>query len=128
MKFDFTEIMGKRTDAELLEILTMKQNEYQPEALSAAKAELSNRNLSVEETDSAKQEIQKKENARIEQANIPLALSGKLFTFFSPGWGILFVARALKAEGYDRKYKDIWRWTLSGVGFYAVLLILLFNL
>ncbi len=128
MDVNYTEIMAKRTDAELLEILTIKQDDYQPEAIAAAKAELENRNLTVEETESAKQEVENQEKAKIEQANIPLALSGKIFTFFSPGWGILFVARALKAEGYEQKHKDIWRWTLCGFGFYFILIFILFNL
>jgi hypothetical protein len=78
--------------------------------------------------DEATQTAKSKEQARIDQTKVPLALSGKIFNFFFPGWVALFVARALKAEGYEQKYKDLWRWSLAGFAFYAIILIILFNL
>lgn len=128
MENDFAEIMSKLTNAELLEIIEVKSDEYEPEALAAAKNELKQRNITKLDTYLAKREIQEKENVKAEQANIPLANSGKIFSFFFPGWGILFVARALKAEGYEHKYRDIWRYTLFGVTFYILLFIILSSL
>ena len=61
MKVDFSEIMAKQSDADLLEILTIKQSEYQPEAIAEAKAEFLDRKLDIEKIESAKQEVIEKE-------------------------------------------------------------------
>ncbi len=55
--------MEQRTDSELMEILTKDRDEYQPEALKAAEAELEKRKLTVDQIESAKQEIKTKEQA-----------------------------------------------------------------
>ena len=60
--------MRKRTDSELLEIITVLRNDYQVEAVIAAEAELKNRKLTVEQLaeireqlDSKKQEQDRKD-------------------------------------------------------------------
>lgn len=45
--------MERRTDSELIEILTKDRDEYQPEALIAAKTELERRKLSVGQIETA---------------------------------------------------------------------------
>lgn len=124
MKSDFKEIMAKRSDAELIEILTKKQDEYQHEALEAAKSELESRNLSTEKIRSAEQEIESKEKAVAENANLPLETTWKILTFVFPGIPNFLIARAIKAEGYERKWKEAWRWTFYGFGFYIALFLL----
>jgi hypothetical protein len=107
----------------LLEIITIKSNEYQPEAISAAQAEIEKRNLSVEKTESAQKEVTKKEKLRIYNKNVPLGIGRKIITFFFPGIPNILIARTLKAEGFDRKWKEGWRWTIYGVLFYISLFI-----
>jgi hypothetical protein len=128
MSVNFKEIMTQRSDAELIEILTKKQEEYQPEAISAAEVELEKRNLSFDKMESAKQELIDKEKIIEENANKPLGIGWKLVTFFVPGIPNFLIARTLKAEGYERKWKEAWRWTFYGIAFYASLVFLVLML
>ena len=57
----FIEAMEKRSDSELLEIVTKLRNDYQPEAVEAAELVIKNRNLSTDQIEQAKQEIKEKE-------------------------------------------------------------------
>ncbi len=43
---NYLEVMAKKSDSELLEIVTKLKDDYQPEAVEAAKEEIKNRNLS----------------------------------------------------------------------------------
>ena len=45
MTKDFSQVMSERTDKQLVEIVTLKREEYQPEAIMAAEKELSNRQI-----------------------------------------------------------------------------------
>ena len=128
MQTDFNKIMSHQSDAELIEVLTRKQEEYQPEALLAAKAEIDKRELSVESMESAKQEVELKHITKKENANTPLGTGWKICTFLLPGILNILIASAIKAEGYERKWKDAWRWTFYGVGFYIGLIILCYFL
>lgn len=47
MQNAFTEAMQSRSDKQLVDIVTLHRNDYQPEALQAAEAELLRRNLDV---------------------------------------------------------------------------------
>ena len=119
--------MEQRTDAELLEIVTQKSEDYQQDAIKAAEAELAKRNLSAEDTEIAHSELAQKEKDILEKANTPLGVGWKLFTFFVPGVPNFLIDRVLKAEGYDRKWREAWRWTLYGIIFYVVLVFLAFT-
>jgi len=123
MDDNFAEIMPKRSNAELIEIVTKTSNDYQQEALDAAEKELENRNLTVDQVESAKQEIEIKQKLIKENANVPLGIGWKLLTFFIPGILNFFIARTLKAEGYERKWRDAWHWTFYGIAFYAIFTI-----
>lgn len=128
MNVDLKEIMAQRSDAELIEILTKKQEDYQPEALSAAEAELEKRNLSVEKIESAEQELEDKEKTIKEIANTPLGIGWKLLTFFVPGYNILYFILLKAEEGYERKWREAWHWTCYGIVFYASLVFLSYML
>jgi hypothetical protein len=119
----FIRIMEQRTDSELMEILTKDRDEYQPEALIAAETELERRKLSVGQFETAKQEIREKEQSIKDKANMPLGIGWKLLTFLVPGIPNFLIARTLKAEGYDRKWKEAWHWTFYGFGFYIGLFL-----
>ena len=64
----------------------------------------------------------------LEKAATPLNIEWKILTFLFPGMLQLIFSTAFKAEGYDRKAKDLTRWTLLGFGFYTLLLIAAFML
>ena len=84
---EFIEVMKNRSDSELLEIVTKFKEKYQVEAVKAAESELKSRNLTTENLDSAKQEIDKKtkesDNLNIENkkngSSVWLIFSGIIF-------------------------------------------------
>jgi len=50
MQFDFTREMAKRTDEELIQVLTVDRDNYLPEAVAAATKEFENRKLDNEKS------------------------------------------------------------------------------
>lgn len=122
---DFTKVMSERSDEQLIEIVTRQRNDYQPQALEAAEKELERRNLSTEILRGADQRIAQKNEAVAEKANKPLGPVPKALAFLFPGF-IFFLAMLLfKADGYDRRSRELGRWTLYGVGFYLALIALI---
>jgi hypothetical protein len=57
MNTDFKDVMSKRTDEELIKIVTIDRNKYQPLAIESAEEEIKNRNI---------------DNAKIEKVNAEL--------------------------------------------------------
>jgi len=58
MKSDFSEVMSNRTDEELVKIVTVQRNDYQPEAVIAAEKEIEKRNLDINKIEEIKNEIE----------------------------------------------------------------------
>ena len=117
----FADAMAGRSDAELVEILTKRRNDYQPDALAVAEMELVKRNLTTEQVEQAKQSVELKDQEIQQRANEPLGAGWKLLTFLIPGIINFMIAGTLKADGYDRKFREAWRWTFYGFGFYLSL-------
>ena len=131
MANDFTEIMAKRSDSELLEIATKLKDDYQPEAVTAAELEIKNRNLSTEQLENAEIEIKEKEISLAEKENEPLG-TGQKILFFIFFWGVIpwGMARTFKANGYLKKYKDAWKFMKYGLfaflGFNAIMFLIIY--
>jgi hypothetical protein len=125
MENKFAEAMVKRTYAELHEIVGKLRNEYEPEAVAAAEAEVARRNLTGEKIEPKENIFRTQKKLIADKANAPLQIYWKIITFLLPGLLILLFADDLKAEGYERRYKEVWRWFFYGAGFYIGLLILL---
>jgi len=121
----FSEVMRQRSDAELLEIVTVLKDDYQPEAVTAATHELESRNLSSEALKMAEHELQQKQIATEEKANTPLDLKWKVLCLLFPGIMNLFLAFIFMGQGHKRKFKEAWGWTLYGFGFYFGLVMLM---
>lgn len=121
---EFTAAMALRTDAELLEIVGKDRADYTAEAIEAAEAELQKRNLSSEKVELAEKEIKRKEADILEKAQAPLESHWKILMFLAPGILALLIAGTYKADGFDQKYKESWKWTLYGIGFYVSMVIL----
>ena len=129
MENEFTDVMAKRPDSELLEIVTKRRNDFQPAAIEAAEFEIEKRNLSTEQIETAKKEIEKKESQLAEKENEPLATIQKIL-FFIFFWGIVpwGMAGTFKANGYLRKHKDAWKIMKYGFftffGFFGILILI----
>ena len=125
MTNEFEAVMAKRTDAELLIIVNSPAGDYQPLALEAANREFEKRNLSKEQLTSAITEIKHKERAVEAKSDEPLGTISKIIAFLFPGLLVVLFAVTYKADGYNRKYKEMIRWTLYGVCFYVGFLIII---
>lgn len=115
MENKFFESMEKRSDSELLEIVTKLRNDYQPEAVEAAELVIKNRNLSTDQIEHAKQEIIEKEISNAEKENESLSVVQKIL-FFIFFWGVIpwAMAGTFKANGFLKKNKDAWRFMKYG--------------
>lgn len=119
MENEFDNVMQKRSDADLIKILSGPPDDYQPIALNAAKREFERRNLSDIQIATAKQQIIQKQQIDQTRADMPLGTLPKIFAFLFPGILLLASAGIFKADGYDRKAKELTRYTLYGFGFYV---------
>jgi uncharacterized RDD family membrane protein YckC len=63
MNTDFMDVMAKRTDEELIKIVTVDRGEYQPEGVKAAEEELKKRNVDYIKIEQVKAEL----TAKIEE-------------------------------------------------------------
>ncbi|MFH2143093.1 MAG: hypothetical protein ABIJ97_11755 [Bacteroidota bacterium] len=130
MENEFKSVMGTRTDAELIEIVTELKNDYQPDAVIAAQEEIIIRNLTPDKVKKAEEkEKQEEKKAEIESrnkdnTNVPLQIYWKIITLISPGLFNLLIGENYKKEGFERRYKEMWRWTFYGLGFYIFLFFL----
>jgi len=125
MENEFDNVMRKRTDADLIKILDSSPDDYQPAALDAAKREFDRRNLSQEQVTIVHQKIEQEQLVDEERSNAPLSIFPKVFAFIFPGLLLIIFAGTYKADGYDRKAKELVKWTLYGFGFYISIPILI---
>jgi hypothetical protein len=125
MKNEFAEVMQTRTDADLIKILNSTRGDYQTDAMDAAKLEFDRRNLSEQQISTIKENIKQEDQVNEVKANEPLGSSWKALSFIFPGIIQIMFAGTFKRDGYDRKYKDLIKFTLYGYAFYIECIILL---
>jgi hypothetical protein len=124
----FTEVMANRTYDELHEIVGKLRDEYEPEAVAAAEAEVEKRNLAGEKVQPIEKDTRTKKQLKDEKANEPLQTHWKILTLLLPGLLNLMIADELKAEGYERKHREIWNWFFYGLGLYILILLIVISL
>ena len=95
MKQDFTEVMSKRTDEELIEIVKVKRNDYQPEAVEAAEKELDKRQVNSEQVEQVEQELTKKEIKKNEIDSSKVTTLTRFIHFFIDMIGFFLTAMIL---------------------------------
>ena len=128
MNFDFKNEMIKRSDTELIQILTVDKNNYLPEALTAAKEEFEKRNLQNEKIEIITKEIIQETEIKNKKSNEPLDIGIKVSTFLFPVILTIILSGYYKSQGYDKKSKDLVLWTLGGICFYIIFGIVIANL
>ena len=149
MNKDFSESMSQRSDKQIVDILTTKRSEYQPEAIAAAESEADKRKLNV--SDFVLSNATKTLDLDIKDAKLEWYY--KVSTFIFPALltrfivfivksnpelyllqlltipicivGQVYIFRKLKAEGFVKKSLEFKKWTINSYIFYFALFILL---
>jgi hypothetical protein len=125
MQNQFASQMATRTNPELLKILNEQRNDYQPEPIIAAEEEFAKRNLTNNEVAAAKSKIETERNFDEKRASEPLDPGMKIACAMFPGVLQIIYSKIYIAEGYDRKARELVRWTIYGFSFYFGLVILM---
>lgn len=125
---DFSRIMRSKSDEQLIEILTRFRNEFDPSAVEAAREEVIRRDLKHDHLVTVHANVDRKFEHAEAKAGLPLGTGWKVLSFLFPGVINLLAAAILKVDGFERKYRELKRWTLYGAAFYVALIILLVNL
>jgi hypothetical protein len=125
MQIDFKIEMAKRTDEELIRILTVDKVNYLPAALAAANEEFNKRDLQTEKVNLITADVSQKKEQENVRANESLFVGVKILSFLIPLVFTLILSGYYKADGYDRKARELGTWTLYGFCFYFVLTIVL---
>ena len=105
---EFWENLSKKTDAELYEMLA-HSDDYEPDALEAAKEELHKRNLAPDKVARLESVTQSQKTTQETRANEPLGwpLRILIFVLCSGISGAIF-AVYYDSKGFKRKAKDCW--------------------
>ena len=125
MNFDFSQAMKQASNVELIRIVTIARGDYQESAILAAEEEIARRNLSDAEVEKLKQVNNVKKNIEDAKANEPLDLHWKILTLIFPMIFTFILSGYYKSEGYDKKGRDLVKWTFLGFGFYISLIIII---
>lgn len=124
MEFNFTQTMQNETDENLIKIVTVDRDGYQPDAVITAEAELAKRKISTKTFEETKKDHEQTRKIEIEKANAPLENATKLIVFFIP---IIFrfLSISFNRDGYERKAAEATKWAFIGMAFYLMAIILL---
>ena len=125
MRFDFENEMKKLDDENLLKVLTIEKDNYQPEALAAAKIEFEKRGVSEEKINFITQDLNRQKAEDDKKAIEPLDDGLKILTLLFPMIITFFLSGFYKSKGYDRKAAQLGNWTLLGFAFYIVATIII---
>jgi len=123
--FDFEKVMAVKTDAELVAVIDAGPSKLQPEAWKAAEQEFNRRGFFTDQVEA----LRKRNAAEVEREqikmNIPLEIHWRILTFLIPVIFTFILSGLFKAEGYDRKAKELVKWTMYGICFYSLLILII---
>jgi hypothetical protein len=125
MQFDFSQAMAERSDAELIAITTTEKDNYQAVALEAARVELSRRNLSAHQIETAIYNNSRQEQLENKKRDKPLEAYWKILVFFIPTIALLIIAGYLKSHGSNRQAKELAIWAVVSSCVYLIVIALL---
>jgi phosphotransferase system glucose/maltose/N-acetylglucosamine-specific IIC component len=124
---DFLEQLPLKTDTELYDMLA-HQEDYLPEALTAAKDELSKRNLAPERVAQIEATVQSQKVAEETKAQEQLGWPMRIFIFiFCAGLPGAVLAVYYDSKGYKRKASDCWITLGVSVAFHLVAGVVLYS-
>lgn len=127
----FSAVMAQKDDVELIRIVTAEKNDYQPEAIIAAEEEIKKRNISVSMYQDFAGKIEtliEIENNREEiKRQLPLQNWIKVVAFLFPAFFFFIIGAALTMFGYQKRGKELCKWTLFGCLLYLLVIFILYQ-
>ena len=128
-KNKFSTVMEKKDDIELIRITTSEKKDYQPEAIVAAKDELMKRNISASMYEDFTNKVEKLIEIEKETENtklqVPLPKSIKIIAFIFPVLLFFVIGIGLMMFGYQKRGKELCKWTFFGCIFYFTIAMLI---
>lgn len=123
----FVEEMARRTDAELIAIVTSDKNDYMPAALAVAEEEVHRRGLSHEQIELYRTKSADNRRQKDQRAEKSLSFGLKAFGFFMPftAFPLLIIMGFMVSKGYKRKSREFAFWILCGMSFYVAVGLLM---
>lgn len=118
-------IMRFKANEELVKIVFMQREDYAKEAVVSAETELKNRNLLKANINSILDDWKNRKMIEEQKACQPLCSGVKIWVCIFPFLLNFIFSFIYKADGYDRKTKEVWKWTLYGLCLYFGLFLLL---
>lgn len=116
-------VMKSKQDEDLVKIAFLESGKYDKDAVISADRELKSRNLSEEYINELLNDGKHREETNKNKSVEPLGVGVKIWVFIFPAVLNFVFAYIYKADGYDRKVKEVWKWTLYGWCFYLGLII-----
>jgi len=126
MTNEFDDVMSQHSNAELIAILNSPEGDYQPAAMEAAKRVFDGRNLSEQQLDAVKEEIQQKRQVEELKANEPLEFKYKLIALVLPFIGAT-LSRNFEEDGYDSTMKEIIMWSRYRYALYLIIALFIIS-
>lgn len=128
-KNKFSTVMEKKDDIELIRITTSEKKDYQPEAIVAAKDELMKRNISAsmyeDFTNKVEKLIEIEKETENKKLQVPLPKSIKIIAFIFPVLLFFIIGIGLMMFGYQKRGKELCKWTFFGCIFYFTIAMLI---
>lgn len=118
--------MTKLHEEELVRIAFGGESEgFEDHYVAAARLELDRRGVTPSDISDLRDELDELRVQEDSKANESLGIAGRVvFFLFGALWLTWLATVALKYQGYDRKFRDAWRWIFYGFGMWAVIAVL----
>lgn len=126
MSYNFTELMSKKSDEELIAILTVRKGEYADAAINAAQTEFEKRHLPEDKIEKIRNEQIEIKDKEVVRANEPLESDIKVLSIFLPLVARLMYYEKFRTGGYDRKLEEMSRvFWISRLIFLALIILII---
>ena len=124
MTLNLSNIMGQKTEDELINILTLDRDDYTENAIETAKIEFEKRGFNLEKYEkSYLKYLELKKNLN-ENANKPLEKQTKIIGMILPYISIYMYKKEFQKNGFERKIRELYTASNIGIILYILLNIL----
>ena len=125
MDFDFKKVMSERTDEELIKIVTIDRDGYQPAAIKIAEEEINRRNPDISTLEQLKEDIETQDRGEKEFDRKQVSSITRFLHYVIDAiiWLIIvaLLTSPLKYENGIQTFSAYVIWVLSYLGYYYVM-------